>query len=83
MENEKWGSTPLNLKVIILNKLPPRRPVSRLRKNTIAASNTITLEKIAAAELMAIKPIVLAPVNTGNWRAPIIEERVPETIPKD
>ena len=83
LENEKWGSTPLNLKVIILNKLPPRRPVSRLRKNTIAASDTITLEKIVAAELMAVEPAVPAPVNTGNQRTPIIEERVPEMIPED
>ena len=56
----------MNLKVITLNELPSRRPVGRLHKNTIAASDTITLEKIVAAELMAVKPIVLAPVNTGN-----------------
>ena len=82
-ENEKWGSTPLNLKVIILNKLPPRRPVSKSRKNTITVFNIITLEKIVAAELMAIKSIVPALINIGNQRASIIKERVPETIPKD
>ena len=82
-ENEKWGSTSLNLKVITPNELPPRRPVGRPRKNAIAASDTITPEKIAAAEPMAVEPAVPAPVNTGNWRAPIIKERVPETIPED
>ncbi len=67
LENQKWGSAPLNLKVATANVLPERRPVGRPRKVAAAASGAIVSPVIA---------IGAEPVIAGST------EPAPEPTPK-
>ena len=83
-KNKRWGSEPLNLKIVIVNVLSERRSVDRPRKVVDASTQVVVSSNsvVAASKPMVIK-IEIVPVDASSYRALIIKEQNDEINPED